>query len=122
MVTLNDILLFHRKIIKETGGSEGIRDFGLIDSSLNRAFQTFNGIELHQDTIEKISVITYSLIKNHGFIDGNKRIGIATMLLILKLNNIKIGYNQQELVQLGFGIADGSIDEKEIKNWIEQHC
>jgi death-on-curing protein len=120
-VTLNDILLFHKKIIKETGGSEGVRDIRLIDSSLNRALQTFDGIELHQGIIEKISVITYSLIKNHGFVDGNKRIGIATMLLILRLNIIKIGYSQKELVQLGFGIADGSIDEKGIKNWIEQH-
>ncbi len=121
MVTLNDILLFHKKIIEETGGREGVRDVGLIDSSLNRAFQTFNEIELHQGIIEKISVMTFSLINNHGFVDGNKRIGIATMLLILKLNNIKIEYTQNELVKLGFGIADGTIDEKEIKNWIEHH-
>ncbi len=121
MVTISDILLFHKRIIKETGGSDGIRDIGLIDSSLNRAFQTFNRTELHPDIIEKTAVITYSLINNHGFIDGNKRIGIATMLLILKQNNIKIEYTQKELVQLGLGIAEGLIDEKEIKNWIEQH-
>ncbi|MDD2402706.1 MAG: type II toxin-antitoxin system death-on-curing family toxin, partial [Clostridia bacterium] len=63
--------------------------------------------------------IMFSLIQNHGFVDGNKRIGIAIMLLLMQMNDMKIKYSQKELVELGLGIADGSIDEKEIKSWIK---
>lgn len=61
------------------------------------------------------------MVKNHGFVDGNKRIGVSVMLLLLRLNGIKIKYSQNELVNLGLGIADGSIDEKDIKQWIKKH-
>ncbi|MCR4437381.1 MAG: type II toxin-antitoxin system death-on-curing family toxin [Eubacteriales bacterium] len=120
-INLEEVLLFHKRIVQATGGSEGIRDLGLIEGSLNRAFQTFEGHDLYKDTEDKIAAITYSLIKNHGFVDGNKRIGIAVMLLLLQLNNIRIQYTQKELIELGLGIADGSIDEKGIKRWIISH-
>lgn len=61
------------------------------------------------------------MVKNHGFVDGNKRIGVSVMLLLLRLNGIKLKYSQNELVNLGLGIADGSIDEKDIKQWIKKH-
>lgn len=60
-------------------------------------------------------------MQNHGFVDGNKRIGVAVMLLLLKLNDIKIKYSQKDLIKLGFGIADGSMKEKDITNWLKQH-
>jgi death on curing protein len=120
-IKLDDLLLFQRKIIQKTGGSDGIRDLGLIDSALNKAFMTFDGNDLYQEPDEKIAVITYSLIKNHGFVDGNKRIGVAVMLLLLQLNAIKIVYTQKELVELGVGIADGSLNEKSIRKWIKSH-
>ena len=120
-IEVADILVFHKKIIEQTGGSDGIRDIGLIESALNRAIATFDGKDLYKEIEEKISVITYGLIKNHGFVDGNKRIGVSVMLLLLRLNKIKIQYSQNELVKLGLDIADGSIDEKEIKQWIKNH-
>ena len=82
---------------------------------------TFDGQDLNKKTEEKISVITYALIKNHGFVDGNKRIGIAVMLLLLRFNRIGITYKQEELVKLGLVIADGSLKEEEIQNWIQEH-
>jgi death-on-curing protein len=72
-LVIENIILFHEKIIKETGGSDGVRDRGLIESALNRAFMTYEGKDLYPGTIEKVAVITHSLISNHGFIDGNKR-------------------------------------------------
>lgn len=120
-IILNDILLFHQKIIQQTGGSDGIRDLGLIESALSRAFTTFDGKDLYKEVDEKVAVITHGLIKNHGFIDGNKRIGIAVMVLLLKLNNIYVNYTQKELVDLGLGIANGIINEIGIKNWIRNH-
>ncbi len=120
-VAFEEVVYFHKKIIQATGGSYGIRDIGLIKSSLNRAYVTFDGQDLYKENKDKIVAITYSLIKNHGFIDGNKRIGVAVMLLLLRLNDIKIEYTQKELIELGSGIADGSFDEKEIKRWITDH-
>lgn len=76
---------------------------------------------MYPEIESKISAITYSLINNHGFVDGNKRIGVSVMLLLLRLNNIKIEYKQEELVDLGIKIAENKCKEEDIKKWIESH-
>ncbi|MBP7073119.1 MAG: type II toxin-antitoxin system death-on-curing family toxin [Clostridia bacterium] len=121
IVKIDDVIAFHNKIIERTGGSKEIRDIGLIESALNRAHATYDSKDLYEDFLDKVSVIAVSLIKNHGFIDGNKRIGIATMLLLLKLNNFSIVYQQEELIELGLKIASGQIKEQAVKTWIEEH-
>lgn len=120
-LTLEQVLIFQEKIISKTGGKSGIKDIGLIDSAISRAFATFDRNELYPDKFMKIVVTTYSLVSNHGFIDGNKRIGVAVMLLLLELNNVKIIYTQDELINLGLTIAEGRIDNDDIYNWIIQH-
>ena len=120
-ISIEYILLFHQKLVDQTGGSSAVRDLGLVESALNRASATFDGLDLYSGAINKIVAITVSLINNHGFIDGNKRIGIATMLLLLRLNQINIKYTQEELISLGLGIASGIIDEELTKDWIEKH-
>lgn len=120
-ITTEQINVFHKKIISNTGGSEGIRDISIIDSALNRAFATFDGNDLYESDLKKISVISYGLISNHGFVDGNKRIGVATMLLFLKLNDINIKYTQKELVDLGLALAQGKYRESDIEEWIKRH-
>jgi death-on-curing protein len=121
LLDIENIILFHKKIVNQTGGSDGIRDLGLIESALNRALMTFDGKELYESLEMKIAVIAHGLISNHGFIDGNKRIGIAVMILLLKMNNIVITYNQQELISLGLGVAESKFKEKDILAWIERH-
>lgn len=118
---VDDIILFHSKIIKSTGGSDGIRDLSLIESAINKAFQTFDGRDLYESDLRKIAVTAYSLIKNHGFVDGNKRIGVAVMLLLLRFNDIRINYSQEELVALGIGTASGKLREEDIEQWIIRH-
>lgn len=120
-VDLDHIIMFHSKIIRATGGIDGIKDMRLLESALNRGQASFDGQDLHPNITEKISVITHSLISNHGFIDGNKRIGISVMLLLLQYNDIPIQYTQEELVYLALGIATGSIDNRGIERWIESH-
>ncbi len=120
-VNIEDIIIFHNKLIERTGGSNGIRDIGLIESALNRANATFDGKDLYESILDKVAVITASLIKNHGFVDGNKRMGIAVMLLLLKLNCINILYTQEELIELGLGVASNRVDDKAIKEWIIKH-
>lgn len=99
----------------------GVGEHSLIESSLNKVLMTFDGLDLFPGTIEKIAVMTFTLIKNHGFIDGNKRIGIATMLLMLRINGINLKYEQNELVELGMKTAAGQYEPAEIKQWIHDH-
>jgi len=120
-ITLNQLIEFHKRITIKTGGSDGIRDKGLLESALSRPFVTFSGEELYRPVERKIAVVTHSLISNHGFIDGNKRIGVSTMILLSKLNDIKLKFTQQELVELGVGVAEGKYVEEDIFNWIINH-
>ena len=120
-LSVANIIIAHQKLIDQTGGSHGIRDRNLVDSAINRAFATFDGKDLCEMTEDKIAAITFGLINNHGFVDGNKRVGIAVMLLLLKLNGYTLQYSQEELIVIGISIADGSMDEVAIKEWINQH-
>lgn len=117
-ISKDNVILFHQKIIERTGGSVDIRDEKLLDSALNRGFSTFDRECLYKSDIEKISAITHSLISNHSFVDGNKRIGISIMLLLLKLNNIEITYTQDEIIDLGLGVASNKYSFDDILRWI----
>ena len=120
-LTLDEILMFHGKIVKKTGGREGLRDKSLLESAINQVEQTFDGKDLYPTVIDKISVMTYSLISNHAFVDGNKRIGIAVMIITLKINSIEVYYTQEELIELALGVASGKFREKDITSWIDGH-
>lgn len=120
-ITFDQLLHFHHKIMESTGGSAGVRERSVLESALGKAEITFDGQELYPGLTRKISVITYSLIKNHGFVDGNKRIGVAVMLLLLRINGLTVSYSQDELVQLGLGTAEGRYKEQDIEDWIIRH-
>lgn len=91
------ILKLHSQLIKQTGGSEGVRDHNLLDSALETPFQCFGGEDLYPTIQAKASRLGYGLIKNHAVVDGNKRIGIHAMLVFLALNGIELSYSQTEL-------------------------
>ena len=99
----------------------GIRDVNLLDSALKAPFQTFGGKQLYPDIYDKASRLSYSLIENHPFADGNKRIGVHLTLLFLKLNEENLNYTQKELIDFGLGIASGKISKDEIKDWLIKH-
>lgn len=121
LLTLEEILVLHSKLIERTGGSDGLRDRGLLESAIYSANASFDGVEIYPTCIEKAARLAYSLTNNHAFVDGNKRIGIFVMLMTLKLNDVSIIYTQAELVALGLGIADGSLDYDAILAWIRTH-
>ena len=121
LLTLDQIIILHEKLIIQTGGSVGIRDKGLIESARLRAMATFDGVDLYKTNEEKIAIMTHSLISNHGFVDGNKRIGIAVMLMLTRMNQITIVFSQDELILLGLNIANGIFDEGMIVAWINKH-
>jgi death-on-curing protein len=103
-LTVSQIIDIHKDIIEETGGSTGIRDFGLLESAAYEPFQTFDGEPLYPSIQQKAARLAYALAKNHPFVDGNKRIGIHAMLVFLQINGIELVYTQKELVHwLGAG-------------------
>lgn len=93
--------LLHSALISESGGSDGIRDNGLLDSALNTPFQTFAGRDLYPTVPEKAAGLGFGLIRNHPFIDGNKRIGAHAMLVFFKINNILNKYITPPSVKAG---------------------
>ena len=111
----------HSSLIAKTGGLDGIRDKNLLDSALKLPFQTFDGKDLYPDILDKATQLCFSLINNHPFSDGNKRIGIHLTLLFLKINNVQLNYVQQELIDLGFGIASSKLKKNDIRKWFENH-
>ena len=115
------VLKLHSSLIEKTGGMDGIRDQNLLDSSLKSPFQTFNGNELYPDIFDKASQLCYSLVENHPFADGNKRIGVHLTLLFLRLNNVNIEYSQAELIDFGLSIASGKMNKDDIKHWLLNH-
>ena len=115
------VKLLHQLMAQATGGSVGVRDEGLLESAIEGAFATFDGVELYPSKEEKAAKLGYSLISNHAFVDGNKRIGVYVMLSFLELNGIHIEAADEDVVSLGLGVAEGSMEQKDILDWIHKH-
>lgn len=120
-LTQEQILMLHSELFTATGGSDGIRDAGLLSSALNAPFQQFDNTDLFPTIQQKAARLGCGLIKNHPFVDGNKRIGTHTMLVFLEINGISLEYTQEELYNMVFDIAKGLIDTEEITKWILNH-
>ena len=115
------VLLLHQLVAQETGGSVGIRDEGLLESALETAFSSFDGQEFYPTKEEKGARIGHSLISNHAFVDGNKRIGVYVMLTFLEVNGIRLDCTNEEVVHVGLSVADGSMDYDALLLWIKEH-
>ena len=96
-LTKEQIILLHEKLIKRYGGSSGIRDEGLLDSAINAPLQSFDGNDFFPTVTDKAVRLCVGLVKNHPFIDGNKRIGALALLTILDLNKYQFKSNSTEL-------------------------
>ena len=115
------VLYLHSLMGNATGGSAGLRDKAALESAIYHSYASFEGKDLYPTVEEKGARQAYGIIRNHPFIDGNKRTGLFVMLVFLELNNIKLNFTQSELVGLGIGIAEGKIDSEQIKQWILKH-
>ena len=120
-ISLDMAKLLHQLIAQETGGEIGVRNEGLLDSALESAFATFDGIDLYPSKEEKGARLGYSLISNHAFVDGNKRIGMHIMLTFLELNGIKLVVSDDDIVSAGLGVASGSMKYDGLLEWIIAH-
>lgn len=115
------ILMLHTQLIQQTGGSEGVRDYNLLDSALETPFQSFGGDELYPTIQAKAARLGYGLIKNHCMIDGNKRIGTHSMLVFFALNGIELKYMQKELYETILDVAAGKIEYEDLLQWVLDH-
>ena len=115
------VLLIHDQLIAETGGSPGLRDEGMLDSALNAPFQTFGGEDVYPSLQQKAARLCFGLVKNHPFVDGNKRIGAHAMLVFLALNGIELQHTQSELSDVILQLAAGEIEATDLLRWILAH-
>ena len=120
-LTAAQVKTMHGLLLKETGGLDGIRDEALLESALNAPFQTFGGEDLFHTTREKAARLCFYLIQNHPFSDGNKRTGILAMLTFLELNGIQVECTDEELIQTGFALANGKMDDQRLVQWLINH-
>lgn len=117
----NQVTALHSALIREFGGIDGIRDEGLLESALATPFQTFGGEPVYPSLQAKAAQLGFGLIRNHPFVDGNKRIGAHTMLVFLAVNGIELRYEQQELIDIVLSVAAGQIDRQGLLQWILDH-
>ena len=121
LLTVDEMIELHQKLVDATGGSAGLRDRGLLESAVYSVDASFDDIERYPTVEEKAARLAYSLIHNHAFVDGNKRIGVLAMLTTLKCNGIKLRYTQPELIALGLAVAAGNASYGDILDWIRVH-
>lgn len=120
-LTKAQVLLLHQALIRETGGRDGLRDEGLLESALNAPFQRFGETEPFPSLQQKAARLGFGLIRNHAFVDGNKRIGAHAMLVFLALNGVELSYTQKELSDMVLDTAAGEATFEDMVRWILDH-
>ena len=115
------VLLLHQIMAQATGGSIGIRDEGLLESALEAAFSGFGSVDFYPTKEEKGARLGYSLISNHAFVDGNKRIGMYVMLTFLEVNGIRMDCSNEDVVRAGLSVAEGTMDYEGLLAWVREH-
>ena len=113
--------MLHEQLVRETGGTDGIRDTGLLESALEAPFQEFGGVSVYPSVQQKAARLGFGLVKNHPFVDGNKRIGAHAMLVFLELNGIELNHTSEELSEIILKLAAGDADLQSLLSWILEH-
>lgn len=120
-LTSIQVIKLQTSIIKQSGGSHGIRDRGAIDSAVSQPKATFGSADLYPDITSKATALCYLLVCNHAFIDGNKRIGHAALELFLEKNGYQIQATVDEQEDLILRLADGKVSREELHDWLKDH-
>lgn len=121
-LTLEEVLALHEISIKEFGGSQGIRDLGLLESAVMQPQQSFGGADLYESLWDKASALCYSLCKNHPFIDGNKRTAALAMLVFIDLNDLEVIVPKGAIYEVTMKVAEGSLSREQLAQWIKKHA
>jgi death-on-curing protein len=120
-LSVNKVLEIYQAIMAQSGGGVGIRDLNAIKSALLQPFMTFDGKELYPTIIDKAAILGFSLIKNHPFLDGNKRIGHAVMEIFMVLNGFEIEAQMDEQEKIILQLAAGDVERETFTEWLSAH-
>ena len=120
-LSAKQVIALQTELIYETGGEDGIRDAGLLDAALNAPFATFGGEDMYPSIQQKAARLGYGLVRNHAFVDGNKRIGAHVMLIFLALNGVELRYEDEELVRVILNVAEGKTGVEGLLEWLIEH-
>ena len=120
-LSLGEVVRLHHLVIEQSGGATGIRDLGLLDSALAQPRATFDGTDLHPTALDKAAALCASLIQNHPFVDGNKRVGHAAMATFLALNGIDITASVDDQEKLILDLASGLCRREDLVVWLRAH-
>jgi len=119
MIPIEEVIQIHALLIQKFGGITGLRDGEALHSALTRPYQMFGGTELYPTAEEKAAAILESIISNHPFLDGNKRLGFVLMKLTLLEAKIDLIVSQEELYNFIIEVAMGKSDIEKITAWIK---
>lgn len=118
---LGELLLLYRQVMQGSGGATGIRDLGAVESAIAQPMASFEGRELYPDLVEKAASLCFPLIRNHGFVDGNKRIAHAAMETFLLLNGHEVDADVEEQEEVVLRLASGSLERATFCSWLRAH-
>lgn len=119
-LTAEQVLFVHGRLIEETGGTHAIRDLGLLQSAIARPQASFGDAELFPDLFAKTAALMQSLVQNHPFVDGNKRVGITAAGLFLRLNGRRLAAGNEELERFTMAVAQGQVDLEVMTAWFRE--
>lgn len=120
-LTPAEVLLLHARLIQRTGGSGGVRDMGLIESALGPPRAAFDQSDLYPGLWRKAAALTHSLVKDHPFVDGNKRTGLAATAIFLELNGYSLMAGNQEVLVFTRQVAVGAMELTPMAAWLQAH-
>jgi len=120
-LTLDEILELHRLALEQAGGAAGLRDLAALESAVAQPYMAYGGQDLYPGVAEKASALAFSLIKNHPFVDGNKRVGHAAMETFLVLNGFEFSAAVEEQEQVILGLAATTVGRDEFIEWVRAH-
>lgn len=120
-LSLSEVLQIHRRVIESFGGAMGIRDLGALESAIAQPQGTFGGKDLYPTTTEKAASLCFFLVRNHAFVDGNKRVGHAAMEIFLHLNGYEFDASTDEQEKIILAVAAGEMDRLSFSAWVTQH-
>ena len=120
-LSLRQVRALHAQVLAEIGGAPGLRDETLLESAVDAPEAGFGGQELYPSVEARAARLAFGLVRNHPFIDGNKRVGVLAMLVTLEGNGINLDTSDDDLIDLGLGLAEGRMETDEVVAWIESH-
>lgn len=120
-LTPQQVLLIHDQMLKRFGGSYGVRDISLVESAAGRPQATYDGKDLYENIFDKAASLLQSLLKNHPFVDGNKRTALTSAGIFLKMNGYTLKNYHKEEVEFGVDVDNKHLSLEEISKWLKKH-